>query len=76
LVLENGPNDGRDHCSNELNFRSLPHLSAYLRIVSIAIVITFHLKHELREAEEILCLPLGIWFKMLRLACLFVGLGN
>jgi len=48
----------------------------YLCIVSVAVVISFHFKHEPSELEKELSLPLGICFWVLSLVCLFAGLGN
>lgn len=76
LVFDNKASDARDHCANERNFLSWLRLSMYLCVVSIAIVISFHFKHEPSELEKRLSLPLGICFWVLSLACLFAGLGN
>ncbi|KAG0642092.1 hypothetical protein HOY80DRAFT_681546 [Tuber brumale] len=76
LVFENNASDARDHCANERNFLSWLRLSMYLCIVSVAVVISFHFKHEPSELEKGLSLPLGICFWVLSLVCLFAGLGN
>lgn len=45
-------------------------------IVSIAIVISFHLKNQPTNLELRMALPLGIVFWGLGLACLILGFGN
>ncbi|KAG0642744.1 hypothetical protein HOY80DRAFT_585590 [Tuber brumale] len=75
LVFENNASDLRDHCANEY-FLSWVRLSLYLCIVSIAVVIPFHLKLKPSELEERFSLPLGVFFWGLSLVCLLAGLGN
>ncbi|KAF1989263.1 hypothetical protein K402DRAFT_268460 [Aulographum hederae CBS 113979] len=76
LVFENNASDARDHCANERTFLSWLRLSVYMAIVSVAIVISFHLKHRPTPTELRLALPFGIIFWMLSLACLVSGLAN
>lgn len=47
-----------------------------MTIVSIAIVISFHLKSQPSRLELRMAKPLGIMFWLLSLVCLAVGLGN
>lgn len=47
-----------------------------MAIVSIAIVISFHLKHEPTPLERRVALPFGIVFWLLALACLASGTAN
>ncbi|KAJ4415762.1 hypothetical protein N0V82_007124 [Gnomoniopsis sp. IMI 355080] len=47
-----------------------------MAIVSVAIVLSFHLKSEPSAAELAMARPLGVIFWMLSVACLLVGLGN
>ena len=48
----------------------------YMAIVSVAVVLSFHLKTQPSETEKRLALPFGIIFWILSLACLFSGLAN
>ncbi|RPA92413.1 hypothetical protein L873DRAFT_1750425, partial [Choiromyces venosus 120613-1] len=57
-------------------FRSLLHLLAYLCIVGIPVVVSFHITHEPTVIEERLSLPLGRCFWVLSLGCLFAGFGD
>lgn len=57
-------------------FLSYLRLSIYMAVVSIAIVISFHLKNKPSRSELRMALPLGIIFWALALACLGVGFGN
>lgn len=47
-----------------------------MTVVSIAIVISFHLKSQPSALELRMAQPLGIVFFLLSLACLLVGFGN
>lgn len=47
-----------------------------MAVVSVAIVISFHLKHEPTPLEKRLALPFGIIFWLLALACLASGTAN
>lgn len=47
-----------------------------MSIVSIAIIISFHLENRPAELELRMALPLGIAFWALGVACLAVGFGN
>lgn len=47
-----------------------------MAVVSVAVVLTFHLKNEPTEAERRYAVPLGLVFWMLSLACLANGLAN
>jgi len=47
-----------------------------MAVVSVAIMISFHLKHQPSEIERQIALPFGIIFWFLALACLASGLSN
>ncbi|KAJ0118038.1 hypothetical protein J7T55_014491 [Diaporthe amygdali] len=76
LLFENQTSDARDHCANERTFLSYLRLSIYMAIVSVAIVLSFHLKSQPSAAELRMAKPLGLVFWILSVACLCVGLGN
>ena len=57
-------------------FLSYLRLSIYMSVVSIAIVISFHLKNQPTPLELHMAIPLGIVFWCLGVACLIVGFGN
>ncbi|KAF2085138.1 hypothetical protein K490DRAFT_75383 [Saccharata proteae CBS 121410] len=76
LLFINNASDARDHCANERTFLSWLRLSIYMAIVSVAIVISFHIKHQPTDIEKRLALPFGIIFWILSLACLASGLAN
>jgi len=74
LLFPNVSSDARDHCANERTFLSWLRLSIYMAVVSIAILINFHLKHQPTELEKRLSRPLGAIFWVLALACLVSGM--
>ncbi|EEY22173.1 conserved hypothetical protein [Verticillium alfalfae VaMs.102] len=76
LLFENETSDARDHCANERTFLSYLRLSVYMAIVSVAIVLSFHLKTQPSEFELRMAKPLGATFWGLSVCCLFLGLGN
>jgi len=76
LLFDNTDSDARDHCANERTFLSYLRLSVYMAVVSIAIVISFHLKQQPTPLERRMSQPLGIIFWLLSLACLGLGFGN
>ncbi|ROW05327.1 hypothetical protein VSDG_00096 [Cytospora chrysosperma] len=76
LLFENQTSDARDHCANERTFLSYLRLSIYMAVVSVAIVLSFHLKTQPSDAELRMAKPLGVMFWVLSVSCLFVGLGN
>lgn len=57
-------------------FLSYLRLSIYMAIVSIAIMVSFHLKNQPSALELRMALPLGLIFWALSLACLALGFGN
>jgi hypothetical protein len=61
---------------NLLAFLSYLRLSVYMAVVSIAIVISFHLKSEPTPLELRMARPLGIIFWFLSISCLALGFGN
>ncbi|KPI35526.1 uncharacterized protein AB675_10966 [Cyphellophora attinorum] len=75
LLFPNLSSDARDHCANERTFLSWLRLSVYLAVVSVAILINFHLKSQPSDLERRLSHPLGIIFFVLSLACLATGCG-
>ncbi|KAF2422375.1 hypothetical protein EJ08DRAFT_701669 [Tothia fuscella] len=76
LLFDNNSSDARDHCANERTFLSWLRLSTYMAIVSVAIMISFHLKQRPSTIERRLALPLGIMFWFLALATLISGVAN
>ncbi|KAF1939575.1 hypothetical protein EJ02DRAFT_504763 [Clathrospora elynae] len=76
LLFDNVSSDARDHAANERTFLSWLKLSVYMAIVSVAIVLSFHLKSKPSALEKRFALPLGIIFWLLSLACLVSGLSN
>ncbi|MCJ1368897.1 hypothetical protein MMC20_000104 [Loxospora ochrophaea] len=76
ILLPNNTSDARDHCANERTFLSWLRLSIYMAVVSVAIVISFHLKNQPTPLEKRAALPLGVVFWLLSLACLASGLAN
>ncbi|KAH6723147.1 hypothetical protein DL95DRAFT_456784 [Leptodontidium sp. 2 PMI_412] len=76
LLFDNTDSDARDHCANERTFLSYLRLSIYMAVVSIAIVVSFHLKSQPSRLELRMAKPLGIIFWLLSLSCLALGFGN
>ncbi|OCK82625.1 hypothetical protein K432DRAFT_214413 [Lepidopterella palustris CBS 459.81] len=76
LLFDNNASDARDHAANERTFLSWLRLSVYMAIVSVAIVMSFHLKSKPSETEKRLALPFGIIFWFLAIACLVSGMAN
>ncbi|MCJ1362595.1 hypothetical protein MMC16_001700 [Acarospora aff. strigata] len=64
------------HPLTQTAFLSWLRLSIYLSVVSIAIVISFHLKSRPSPIEKRIALPLGLVFWVLALACLASGFAN
>jgi uncharacterized membrane protein YidH (DUF202 family) len=46
LLFKNEASDARDHCANERTFLSWMRLAVYMAVVSIAIILSFHLKNK------------------------------
>ncbi|KAK1776082.1 hypothetical protein QBC45DRAFT_420582 [Copromyces sp. CBS 386.78] len=76
LLFENESSDCRDHCANERTFLSFLRLSIYMAIVSVAIVLSFHLRKAASPLELRMAKPLGIIFWGLSVSCLCVGVAN
>ncbi|KAK0629726.1 hypothetical protein B0T17DRAFT_195576 [Bombardia bombarda] len=76
LLFDNESSDCRDHCANERTFLSYLRLSIYMAIVSVAIVLSFHLRKTATKTELRLAKPLGIVFLLLSISCLGVGAAN
>ncbi|KAH8727540.1 hypothetical protein GQ44DRAFT_703405 [Phaeosphaeriaceae sp. PMI808] len=76
LLFDNVSSDARDHAANERTFLSWLKLSVYMAIVSVAIVLSFHLKSKPSGLEKRVALPLGLIFWVLSLLCLISGLAN
>ncbi|MCJ1472391.1 hypothetical protein MMC13_001039 [Lambiella insularis] len=76
LLFPNTSSDARDHCANERTFLSWLRLSIYMSVVSIAIIISFHLKNQPTAIERQIALPVGLTFWALSLGCLASGAAN
>ncbi|KAF1829302.1 hypothetical protein BDW02DRAFT_510254 [Decorospora gaudefroyi] len=76
LLFDNVSSDARDHAANERTFLSWLKLSVYMAIVSVAIVLSFHLNSKPSPLEKRFALPLGIIFWLLSMACMVSGLSN
>jgi len=76
LLFDNNDSDARDHFAAERTFLSWLRLASYMAIVSVAILISFHLKHQASPLEKQIALPLGVVFWVLAIACLGSGLSN
>lgn len=76
LLFPNDTSDARDHCANERTFLSWLRLSIYMAVVSVAIMISFHLKSQPTALERRLAGPAGLIFWALSLACLASGCAN
>lgn len=57
-------------------FLSYLRLSIYMAIVSVAIILSFHLRKSASEIELRMARPLGAIFWILSVACLGVGMAN
>ena len=57
-------------------FLSWLRLATYMAVVAVAIMISFHLKHEPSSLERRVALPFGLIFWLLAIACLVSGLNN
>ena len=66
----------RDHAANERTYLSYIRLSVYLAVVSVAILINFHLKQQPTDIERRVSRPLGLIFWVLALCCLAAGFSN
>merc|ERR1712000_786714 len=76
LLFKNEGSDARDHCANERTFLSYLRLSLYMAVVSIAITLSFHVKHRPTPFELRMAKPLGAVFWGLSVVMLLPGLGN
>lgn len=76
LLFPNESSDARDHCANERTFLSWLRLSIYMSVVSVAIIISFHLKSQPTSVEKRIALPVGLIFWLLSIACLASGVAN
>ena len=76
LLFENSGSDARDHCANERTFLSWLKLSIYMSIVSVAILVTFHLKSQPTALEKRTATPLGVIFWLAALTSLCNGFAN
>jgi hypothetical protein len=65
-----------DHVHCVLAFLSWLRLAIYMAVVSVAILISFHLKNQPSPLERKIALPFGIIFWFLALACLASGTAN
>jgi hypothetical protein len=69
------PCTASDHLSLAA-FLSWLRLAIYMAVVSVAILISFHLKREPSPLERRIALPFGLIFWLLALACLASGTAN
>ena len=76
LLFPNESSDSRDHCANERTFLSWLRLSVYMAVVSVAIVMSFHLKSQPTSVERKIAVPFGFLFWLLSIACLASGFAN
>jgi uncharacterized membrane protein YidH (DUF202 family) len=76
LLFDNESSDARDHCANERTFLAYIKLSLYMAVMSVAITLSFHLKHRATELEQKIAQPLGAVFWVLSLLTLLMGVGN
>jgi len=76
LLFPNVSSDARDHCANERTFLSYLRLSIYMSVVSLAIMLSFHVRSQPSELELKMAKPLGIVFWILGVVCLAAGGGN
>ncbi|KAG5998146.1 hypothetical protein E4U52_001512 [Claviceps spartinae] len=76
LLFENETSDARDHCANERTFLSHLRLSVFMAILSVAITLSFHLRHQPTDLERRMAKPLGAVFWVLSLLMLALGLAN
>lgn len=76
LLFPNDSSDARDHCANERTFLSWLRLSIYMSVVSIAMIVSFHLKHQPTSVEKHAAVPVGMLFWALSMACLASGCAN
>ena len=76
LLFPNNSSDARDHLANERTFLSWLRLSIYMSVVSIAIMISFHLKSQPTSIEKRMAVPMGMIFWTLSMACLASGYAN
>ena len=77
--MERGSSGGRimNTClPNPAAFLSYLRLSVYMAVVAVAIVLSFHLKHEPSDIELRMAKPLGAIFWALSVLCLIIGAGN
>ncbi|KAG6025695.1 hypothetical protein E4U19_007903 [Claviceps sp. Clav32 group G5] len=76
LLFENETSDARDHCANERTFLSHLRLSVFMAVLSVAITLSFHLRHQPTDLERRMAKPLGAVFWVLSLLMLALGLAN
>jgi hypothetical protein len=71
-----GTSQGLTNVRYLLAFLSWLRLAIYMAVVSVAILISFHLKNQPSPLERKIALPFGIIFWFLALACLASGTAN
>ncbi|QPG94889.1 hypothetical protein C2857_007221 [Epichloe festucae Fl1] len=76
LLFENETSDARDHCANERTFLSYIRLSVFMAVLSVAITLSFHLKHKPTDLERRVSKPLGGIFWILSVLMLALGVAN
>ncbi|KAI9893802.1 MAG: hypothetical protein M1814_006019 [Vezdaea aestivalis] len=73
LLLPNTGSTARDTLAAERTFLSSLRLGIYMSIVSVAMVISFHLKLKASPLEKKVALPAGLLFWLLAMAVLAAG---
>ncbi|PHH87258.1 hypothetical protein CDD83_9124 [Cordyceps sp. RAO-2017] len=76
LLFDNETSDARDHCANERTFLSYLRLAVYMAVLSVAMTLSFNLRHAPSHLERRMARPLGLVFWALSVVMLLVGLGN
>ena len=76
LLMPNVASEARDYAAQERTFLSWLRLSMYLSVVSVAIILSFHLQSAPSTTERTLALPVGALFVVMSVACLASGVGN
>lgn len=57
-------------------FLSYLRLAVYMAVLSVAMTLSFHLKHQPTDLERRMAKPLGVVFWVLAVVTLFMGVGN
>lgn len=76
LLFPNETSDARDHAAAERTLLSYLRLAVYMAVVSVAIVVDYHLKGTATSLEQHISYPVGLTFFVLSLLCLGAGYAN